>query len=112
MGFKGLFSLKLWVIVGFVIYWNLGMGIVMYFNQDMGTISSTLACFSGGIFLLITSIAIVFFTLNENVKNILVSPEREHLYDATPFGLIGVICFVLSSFLLINGFVLAISKSH
>ena len=56
MNFQGVFALKWWVLVGFLIYWNLGMGVVIYLNKGMGSISNHVACFSGSIYLLITSV--------------------------------------------------------
>ncbi len=82
------------------------MGIVVYFNNGLGEFSNSSACFAGSIFLIAVAILLFFFTLNEKIRNIFISPKRKHLYNELPFELIGVVCFILSGFLLLYGFIL------
>jgi hypothetical protein len=106
MKFKGLLSLKGWAIAGFIILWNLGMGIVVYFNDGLGEFSNSSACFAVSILMIAIAILLLLFTLSEKIRDIFISPKRKHLYNELPFQLIGVVCFILSGFSLIYGFVL------
>ncbi len=98
--FKGLLALKSWVIISFIIIWNIIFGIAVTLNGGFGEITNPAARYVASIALFGTVILSLFIIYHIPFRERLLCEDRKNLYDSSVYIFLCVLCGFLGVMIL------------
>ncbi len=101
---KSILALKTWVIITWLLAWNLILGIAIFINGGLGPINNPTSAYTVALVLIFTSIFCFYLVYSCDFQKMMLHPTRKANYDSWPFILIGSITLILGAVFFINLF--------
>ena len=99
---KSLLSLKISVIIIWIVLWNILLGVAVYFNDGLGPIRNTSAGLIASFAFLVTAFFCFVLITHEHFRNSLLDAKRGIPYHQSPFLALGIIMMLIGIAVLFN----------